>query len=57
LKKPERVKRGDTVAAISLSSGMAGLAPHQYQAGKRQIEEIFGLKVVETPNARGFRSD
>lgn len=25
--------------------------PHRYQAGKRQIEETFGLQVVEAPNA------
>jgi len=51
LLKPKRLKRGDTIAAISPSSGLAALAPHRYQAGKRQIEETFGLKVVETPNA------
>jgi muramoyltetrapeptide carboxypeptidase LdcA involved in peptidoglycan recycling len=49
--KPERLKPGDTVAAISLSYGLAALVPHRYKAGKRQIEEIFGIKVVETPNA------
>ena len=49
--KPQRLKRGDTVAAISLSYGLAALVPHRYQAGKRQIEETFGVKVVETPNA------
>ena len=49
--KPERLKKGDTVAAISLSSGAAHMFPHRYKAGKRQFEEAFGLKVVETPHA------
>jgi len=49
--KPERLKKGDTVAAISLSSGAANFFPYRYETGKRQFEETFGLKVVETPNA------
>ncbi len=49
--KPERLKNGDTVAAISLSSGAAHYFPHRYEAGKRQFEETFGLKVIETPHA------
>jgi muramoyltetrapeptide carboxypeptidase LdcA involved in peptidoglycan recycling len=49
--KPERLRRGDTVAAISLSSGAAAAFPRRYEAGKRQLEETFGLNVVETPNA------
>ncbi len=49
--KPERLLSGDTVAAISLSSGGAAAFPERYKAGKRQIEETFGLKVIETPNA------
>lgn len=49
--KPERLKKGDTVAAISLSSGAANIFPHRYEAGKRQFEEAFGVKVIETPHA------
>ncbi len=49
--KPPRLRRGQTVAAISLSSGLAALFPHRYQAGKRQFEGAFGVRVVETPNA------
>lgn len=49
--RPPRLRRGDTVAAISLSSGLAALFPHRYEAGKRQLEETFGVRVVETPNA------
>jgi muramoyltetrapeptide carboxypeptidase LdcA involved in peptidoglycan recycling len=48
---PRALKPGDTVAAISLSFGAPALFPHRYEAGKRQIEETFGLIVVETPNA------
>ncbi len=49
--KPPRLRPGDTVAAISLSSGLAALFPHRYEAGKRQFEETFGVRVIETPNA------
>src|SRR5262249_25630865 len=48
--KPDRLKPGDTVAAVSLSSGLTALVPHRYTAGKRQIEGTFGLKVIEAPN-------
>jgi muramoyltetrapeptide carboxypeptidase LdcA involved in peptidoglycan recycling len=50
--KPPALRPGDTVAAISLSSGAAAAFPHRYEAGKRQLTETFGLHVVETPNAR-----
>lgn len=49
--KPPALRPGDTVAAVSLSSGLAALFPHRYEAGKRQLAETFGLTVVETPNA------
>ena len=49
--KPHALKLGDTVAAISASYGSANLFPHQYQWGKKQLEDVFGLKVIETPNA------
>lgn len=49
--KPKALKAGDTVAAISLSWGGASVFPHRYEAGKRQLEEAFGVKVIETPNA------
>jgi muramoyltetrapeptide carboxypeptidase LdcA involved in peptidoglycan recycling len=51
LLKPPALRPGDTVAAISLSSGLAALFPHRYQAGKQQLADTFGLHVVETPNA------
>jgi muramoyltetrapeptide carboxypeptidase LdcA involved in peptidoglycan recycling len=49
--RPPALKAGDTVAAISLSSGLAAAFPHRYQAAKRQVTETFGVIVVETPNA------
>jgi len=55
--KPPKLQRGDTVAAISLSWGGASVFPHRYQAGKRQFEESFGLKVIETPHALASAAD
>lgn len=49
--RPKALKAGDTVAAVSLSWGGASVFPHRYEAGKRQLEQAFGLKVVEAPNA------
>jgi hypothetical protein len=51
LKKPAHLEPGDTGAAVSLSWGGPGTFPHRYQAGKRQLEETFGVRVVETPHA------
>jgi len=49
--KPKILKRGDKVATISLSWGGAGELPHRYQAGKKQLQDVFGLEVVETKHA------
>lgn len=51
--KPEKLKKGDTVAIVSLSSGMAGDKEfrHRYELGKKRLEEEFGLNVVTMPNA------
>jgi muramoyltetrapeptide carboxypeptidase LdcA involved in peptidoglycan recycling len=49
--KGRRLRAGDTVAAVSLSWGGPGEIPHRYHAGKRQLMEEFGVKVIETPNA------
>lgn len=51
LLKPRKLQPGDKVAAISLSWGGPGTFPHRYRAGKGQLEEEFGLTVVETPHA------
>lgn len=49
--KPKLLRQGDTVATISLSWGGAGELLHRYEFGKRQLQEVFGLNVVETKNA------
>lgn len=51
--KPEKLKKGDTVAIVSLSSGMAGdeMFKHRYELGKERLEKVFGLKTVTMPNS------
>ena len=51
--KPKKLKKGDTIAIVSLSSGSAGddLFKHRYEQGKRRLEEVFGLKTVTMQNA------
>ncbi len=51
--KPQRIHPGDTVATISISGGRAGDKDMlwRYELGKRRLQEVFGLKVVETPHA------
>ena len=49
--KPKKLNKGDKIATISLSWGGAGELPHRYAAGKKQIEEKFGLEVIETRHA------
>ncbi len=48
--KPPPLRRGDTVAAVTLSWGGAGALPHRYEAGKRQLQDTFGVRVVEMPH-------
>lgn len=50
---PPKLKKGDTVALVSLSSGMAGdsLFYHKYELGKKRLEDVFGLNVITMPNA------
>lgn len=49
--KPRRLRAGDTVAAVSLSAGTAGDDKYiwRYLQGKKRLEDVFGLKVVEMP--------
>jgi muramoyltetrapeptide carboxypeptidase LdcA involved in peptidoglycan recycling len=49
--KPKKLQRSDKVATISLSNGGAGELLSRYEQGKRQLQEIFGVEVVETTNA------
>ena len=51
--KPKKLRKGDTIAAISISGGRAGDTDmlDRYHIGKKRLHEIFGLNVIETPNA------
>lgn len=51
--KPRRLYEGDTVAIVSLSSGLAGEPGIRWrmEQGIRHIEETFNLKVKVMPNA------
>ncbi len=51
--KPQRLKRGDTVAIVSLSRGMLGEKPfiHKYELAKERLENDYGLHVVPMKNA------
>lgn len=51
--KPKKLEKGDIVAIVSLSSGMAGDGQfkHRYELGKKRIEEELGLNVLTMPNA------
>ena len=49
--KARKLLPGDRVAAVLLSWGGPGAFPHRYEAGKRKLEEEFGLDVVETRHA------
>lgn len=50
--KPSCLKRGDKVAAISLSWGGAGDSAilWRYNVGKKRLQEEFGLEVIEMPH-------
>ncbi|MEX6689602.1 LD-carboxypeptidase [Danxiaibacter flavus] len=47
LMKPVRLSPGDKIAAVSSSAGLAGALPYRYKTGKQQLENQFGLTVVE----------
>ncbi|MCW2973665.1 MAG: Muramoyltetrapeptide carboxypeptidase [Thermoleophilia bacterium] len=49
---PPALRAGDVVAVVSPSWGGPGAIPHRYEAGRRQLEERFGLVVREMPHAR-----
>ena len=49
--KPQALRRGSRVAAITLSWGGPGTIPHRYEIGKQQFEEEFGVTVIETKHA------
>ncbi len=51
MQKPHKLHPGDKVAAVSLSWGGPGTFLGRYAAGKKQLQDEFGLQVVETRHA------
>ena len=51
LTKPKALKKGDTIAILSTSSGMAGddAFLFRYEIGKKRLHEVFGLNAIEYP--------
>lgn len=50
LRRPRRLRPGDRLAAVTLSWGGPGGFPHRYRAGKQQLQETFGVEIVEMPH-------
>jgi len=50
--KPSKLNKGDMVATVSLSWGGAGDKDllWRYEQGKKRLEEVFGLHVIEMPH-------
>ena len=50
--RPKALKKGDTIAAVSLSWGAAGTPEirWKYELGKQRIESLLGLRVKEMPH-------
>jgi len=51
--KPKKLIKGDKIATVSPSSGLAGegeIRP-RYEEGVRRLEEVFDLEVVAMPNS------
>ena len=49
--KPQMLRPGSRIAAISLSWGGPGAIPYRYEIGKQQFEEAFCVTVIETEHA------
>ena len=51
--KPEKLNENDTIAIVSLSSGIAGDKEfnHRYNIGKERLEKVFNLKTITLTNA------
>jgi len=50
--KPQQLKKGDKIATVSLSWGGAGDADvrWRYELGKKRLQEVFNLEVMEMTN-------
>lgn len=53
LKKPNKLQPGDKIAAVSLSSGVAGDpdTSWRYEQGVERLADVFELEVVPMPNS------
>jgi len=53
MRKPQRLRPGDRVAIVSLSSGILGEEQfiHKFHIAKERLEQNYGLQVVAMPNA------
>jgi muramoyltetrapeptide carboxypeptidase LdcA involved in peptidoglycan recycling len=49
--KPKKLRPGDKVVAISTSWGGPEACRYRYEAGKQQLQDAFGVTLVETPHA------
>jgi muramoyltetrapeptide carboxypeptidase LdcA involved in peptidoglycan recycling len=52
LRKPRPLAPGSRVATVSPSWSGPGTIPHRYEMGVRELEQRFGLTVVEMPHTR-----
>jgi muramoyltetrapeptide carboxypeptidase LdcA involved in peptidoglycan recycling len=50
--RPPKLHPGDKVATVTLSWGGPGQFPRRYEAGKQQLQDEFGLTVVEMPHTQ-----
>lgn len=55
--KPRQLQRGDVVAAVAPSSGLAPSYPHVFEDGISVLEGELGLKVKVYPTARMTRQE
>jgi muramoyltetrapeptide carboxypeptidase LdcA involved in peptidoglycan recycling len=49
--KPRTLRHGDRIAAVSLSRGWPSVYSRGYRDGRRQLQEVFGVEVVESRHA------
>lgn len=52
MRKPERLRPGDTVAILSPSAGLPSLFPRTFEAGLTVLRERLGLRIREYPTTR-----
>lgn len=51
MKKPNILKKGDTIAIVSPSWGGPSICPHIYENGVKNLKQL-GLNIIELPTAR-----